>query len=524
MDEEETHNPWKLMYRREQCNLDVTSCVWSHWYAELDKRGFYNIIQLSSSYVVSLLVEKDCTCCLQYLQRLEKEWNLSYEHFVYRLSFTTHNHKTEDFDIVTLAGKIKKDINGCIVPTKTDHVAVYLDGLRDFVRKNVPNFDKLGAQMDRTRISGIIYQLTVECGDPKLADMCLMFGLKNYTPDNTYRVIGDMIAYFVASYRILQERQTQLGTQFNLSAAHVAVMREDYHGFAAMPYREDDLWQPGGLMNALPMELSAYNASVCPSRASILTFIICGIKTGLLDGATMPLTWDSDICRRVRNVHIVLKYLLCTTQLHKIAEVKLRSELFFDNNVNDSSVLPPVKDLTYIDCRDYVSENAIRQVWQLYRRSCRENIPFNRQRAMDVLLYDDEDKKRYQSLRIISSLLKYEGNVDYIRKSLRPQRAHYCGKLMDIGNFLPVPFTDNRLLLRCGVFRGVFTGLAYNARGVCGVISPHCLFDVSDIYNFMSILTLLDSDECLNSFVRECKDAKQRLTGNGTRSKKYINK
>jgi len=520
MDEEETYNPWKLMYRREQCNVDVTSCVWNHWYAELNKRGFYNIIQLSSSYVVSLLVEKGCTCCLQYLQRLENEWNLSYEQFVYRLSFTTHNYKTEDFDIVTLAGKIKKDINCCIAPAKTDYVAIYLDGLRDFIRKNVPNFDKLGAQMDRTRISGIIYQLTVECGDPKLADMCLMFGLKNYTPDTTCQMIGDMIAYFLASYRVLQERQTQLGTQFDLSAAHVAVMREDYHAFAALPYREDDLWRPGGLTNALPVELSVYNANVCPSRASILTFIICGIKTGLMDGATVPLTWDNDVYRRVRNMHIVLKYLLCTTKLYKIAEVKLRSELFFDNTVNDFSVL---QDYTYIDCKNYVSENTIRQLWQHYQRSCEENIPFNKQMAMDLLLYDDEDKKRCQSLRAISSLLKYEGNVDYIRKSLRPRHAHYCGKLTDIGNFLSVPFTDNRLLLRCGVFRGVFTRLAYNAiGGACGVISPHCLFHVSDIYNFMSVLTLLDSNECLNSFLRECKDAKQRLTGNGTRSKKTI--
>jgi len=521
MDEDETGNPWKLMYRREQCNLDVTSCVWSHWYAELDKRGFYNIIQASSSYVVSLLIEKGINCCLQYLQRLENEWNLSYEEFVYRLSFTTHNYKSEDFDIVTLSGKIKKDINGCIVPAKTDHVAIYLEGLRNFVRKNVPNFERLGAQADRTRISGIIYQLTVECGDPKLADVCLMFGLKNYSPDTTYRVIGDMIAYFLASYRILQERQTQFGTQFNLSAAHVAVMREDYHAFAALPYREDDLWRPGGCSCALPVELSAYNAIVCPSRASILTFIICGIISGLLDGATAPLTWDNNVYMRVRNVHIVLKYLLYSTHLYKIAEVEPRSESFFGTTINNPNVRLSVKDSgVYVDCKDYVSENAIRQVWRLYQESCKKNIPFNKQGAVDILMHDEADKKRCQSLRVISSMMKYEGNVDYIRKSLRPQHAHYCGKLMDIGNFLPVSFTDNRLLLRCGVFRGIFTRLAYNARGVCGVISPHCLFDVSDIYSFMSLLTLLDSDDCLNSFVRECKDAKQRLTGNGTRSKK----
>jgi len=506
------------MYRREPCSLDVTSCVWSQWCAELDKCGFYNIIQASSSYVVSLLAEKGCNCCLQYLQRLENEWNLSYEEFVYRLSFTSHNHKTEDFDIVTLAGKIKKDINGCITPTKTDHVAIYLSGLRDFIRTNVPNFEKLGAQMDRTRISGIIYQLTVECGDPKLADLCLMFGLKNYTPNTTYRVVGDMIAYFLASYRVLQERQTQFGTQFNLSAAHVAVMREDYQSFAAFSYREDDLWRRGGLSCALPMELSVYNASVCPSKASILTFIICGIKTGLLDGAVEPLTWDYSVYIRVRNVYIVLKYLLCTAKLYKIAEVELRSELFFD--MYNSDVKMPIKDVSFVDCKDYVSEDALRGVWKLYQRSCRENITFNKHRAVDILMYTAEDKKRCHSLRVVSSMLKYEGNVDYIRKSLRPQHAHYCGKLMDIGNFLPVPFTDNRLLLRCGVFRGVFTRLAYNARSECGVVSPHCLFDVSAIYNFMSLLTLLDSDDCLNSFVRECKDAKHRLTGNGTRSKK----
>jgi len=34
-----------------------------------------------------------------------------------------------------------------------------------------------------------------------------------------------MIAYFLASYRILQERQTRIEMRLNLSAAHVAVMR-----------------------------------------------------------------------------------------------------------------------------------------------------------------------------------------------------------------------------------------------------------------------------------------------------------
>jgi len=59
--------------------------------------------------------------------------NLSYEEFVYRLSFTNYNYKQKDFDIVTLAGKIKKDINGYTALPNIDHVAAYLDVLPNFI-------------------------------------------------------------------------------------------------------------------------------------------------------------------------------------------------------------------------------------------------------------------------------------------------------------------------------------------------------------------------------------------------------
>lgn len=518
---------WELMYTRQPCDLNVSSSVWNDWYSALDKRGFYNVVQSSSAYVVPLLLENGCTRCLKYLQRLESDWNLSYDQFVVRLSFSSYIQKNEDFDLVTLAHKIKKDINDCIVPTKTDHVAIYLDGLRQFIRTNVPKFEKLGIQKDRTRISGIVYQLTSECDDPKLADVCLMFGLKNYIQKNpTYGKIGDMIAYLLASYRVLQERPTRFGSQLNLSAAHVAVMREDYHALAALPYREEDLWQPGGMSDMLPVELSAFNASVCPSRASILTFIVCSIKTGLLDSVNGYVTWDTHACLRVRNIRLILMNLLSTGTLHSTTEVMLRGRCFFDLNANycGATLCEKVnreENLLPMNCTTYVSAHTLSQVWQLHQMLYKESIPFNKPFAMDKLVTsDDEDKKRYKSLHMIRSTLTYEGTIDYIRKSLRPQHAHYCNKLADIGNSVLVPLTDERLLLRCGLFRGAFTWLSYTAGGVCGVISPHCLFNASDVYTFMSLLAMLDTEQCLKSFTMECVDAKRKLSGNGTHKRK----
>jgi len=40
---------------------------------------------------------------------------------------------------------------------KIDHVSICLDKLRDFLRNYMPNFEKLGAQKDRTRILGESY-------------------------------------------------------------------------------------------------------------------------------------------------------------------------------------------------------------------------------------------------------------------------------------------------------------------------------------------------------------------------------
>jgi len=509
------------MYTQPLCDLDIGSITWNDWHSQLGRRGFYQLIQASCSYVLPLLAENGRTRCLQYLNRLETDWNLSYDMFVRRLSFSECNNKNEMYDIMTLAGKIKKDINECVSPTKMDHVGIYLAGLRKFIRENVPTFEKLGKQKDRTKVSGILYQLTSECGDAKLADMCLMFALKSYVPDNeSYCRIGDTISYLLASYRVLQERRTCFGTQLNLSAAHVAVLREDYHALASLPYKEDDLWRAGGLSCMLPVELALFNASVCPSKASVLCFIICGTKTGLLDSVAGPLTWDNDAYSRIRNTRLILTNLLCNGTIQKCAEVILRGSCFFDG-VSDDRLLGFAKTIETIDCKSYVSEHKLRTLWQLHQSLHSNVTSFDKQNAVDMLTTSDiDDKKRCQSLHMILSSLEYEGVIDEIRRSLRPQYLHRCGKLADSENAMLVGFTDDRLLLRCGVFRGVFAELSHTASGVCGLISPHCLFNPTDLYTFMSILTMLDTEHCLNSFVLECKDARRQLSGNGWRAKR----
>ena len=134
-----------------------------------------------------------------------------------------------------------------------------------------------------------------------------------------------------------------------------------------------------------------------------------------------------------------------------------------------------------------------------------------------------EDRKRNILIENIAKILSYEGSLDYIRTFLKPRPMHVTGKLpATVSSNILVSFCDVRFILRCNIFNGVFAKLVCyappNAR--CQLVSPHCLFHVTDLYTHMMLCKLLNTTQDLLSFYMQCIDAKKQLSGNRVRHKK----
>lgn len=485
------------------CTSNIISSSWEEWISEYGKGNIYESVNQYCQYVRPLLIKKEATCCIRFLERLEQEQNMTYADVVNRLSFSKDNYKHEEYDIVCIATKIKKDVN-CFMSgqgTCRDMTTGYLEGLRDFIRSNIPSFENLGTQKDRARISGIIYQLTVECSDPKMADLCFLYSLIRYDVENPIKgLIGHVVGYLFSSYRMIQLKNITFGGLLNLTPVHVAVMREDYAALASLPYRSEDFWIQAGLSEALPMDLAYFNACVSPSKSSVLTLLLVCLGAKNLQ----PSGWDSEVLERVNVMKTVVQELLETRLLKKYPEYTTRGETFFGTWMNGDS--PWVfDDMQPVDCSSF--------------------IPTDIDYKNNALLFQHvslifASEERYKTMALIEPLLSYEGAMAIVRKSLGPVHKHLSPKLPNI--FAPnelVAVLDERFLLLCGVFTGVFAVLAYKAAQYfeAPLRPPHVMFHITDIYTLMTVCKYIDDANSMQSFYRQCLDAKKQLSGNGIR-------
>jgi len=450
-----------------------------------------------------------------------------------------------------LATKIKKDVNKYYSGGTRDVLAIYFNELRHYIRKSVPGFELLGQQKDRTRVSGILYQLTAICKNCNLADLCFLYSLLHYDNLNEFKKtndnisIGQMVAYLFCMYRYSQFISVDFCQMYKFNVVHISIMLEDFIALGLFDINQQYLWNEAEYNNisVLPIELAYYNAYKCPSKNSITCFILCCIEAGILDVTPLPMEWTEQFHKRVDTIRLILIHYLKTGFIHKLYGVLLRIELLFTNNVekkisyyisilkNDNIQNNQLNEA--VDCNTYINKNIRNAIWNIYKQNYNDVCIITKNEIFQLLLnlYSDIDISLYTKPRYI---LEFEGVLDTIRVSLGPPLMHMCGYL---NHFLqkdePVYFVDNMFMYKTNMFKGSFFSLVKDfiisfdnninnntliTTQHFKIIAPICLFNCLEIYIFMKLLGYLKSNINLVSFFNQCRYAKKQLTGNAIRN------
>ena len=517
---------WDPINAEEACALNISHASWQDWCSEAGKTDFYVKIQKYCQDVLPQLKEYGCFDCIRFLERLEKEQDVTFGENVHKLSFT-NGCGSERYSIVQVSHRITKDVNKLLKLRLDDKYGLdsYLKELRYSITLTVPGFSRLGKQDDRAKVTGILYQLVRECGDPSLADVCLFYSLLNYNKDvPAYALFGYAVSYLLASYRVITRKPRVVGClPLAFTPVHVAVMQEDYNSLTVLRYRTEDFWTPAGITGALPTELALYGAYKNPSRSSILTLVITCVKAGLLDAKLWPFTWDEEGAERVIRVKTIVQAMLGTGCLEQSAEILKLGDGIFGGSIDMAHA---DIDLLLIDCVDHCDiMHGLLSMWG----KCTELIIADYLSFSSRVLSDDiasriftvEDEAVNQNIECMCDLLSFEGCLEYLHRALKPQYLHLTGGIQSgIHSDGLLTFNDDKFVLKCGSFSAPFKSLAHGApyAVTCPLPSPHTLFHITDMYAYMKICNMLDSCEKWKSFLNQCRGAKQQLSGNALRA------